>query len=193
MFYFGVKARGQLPALIADVGGLNFNWISDLDWPGMKDKTPFGQLPYLEDGDVKMGQSMAIARYLAKKAGLQGDNDKDFAMSEQLIEESNDIYTVLARAKYSPDDKTEAWNNALQVTIPQHFAQLENLLHGDYFGSKLLVGDLAVYSIINIILDLDSHVLDKTPRLKAFYERMNGDSRLAKFKNRNIPLYFTRE
>lgn len=34
-----------------------------------------------------MGQSLAIARYIARAAKLQGDTDKEFAMSEQLIQE----------------------------------------------------------------------------------------------------------
>ncbi len=38
-----------------------------------KDKTPFGQLPFLEDGEVKIAQSMAIARYLARKYKLDGE------------------------------------------------------------------------------------------------------------------------
>lgn len=38
-----------------------------------KPKTPFGQLPLLEDGDFKMAQSMAIARYLARKHKLDGE------------------------------------------------------------------------------------------------------------------------
>jgi len=66
----------------------------------LKAESPFGQLPFLDHGDFKLGQSMAIARFAARKADLSGDNDHDFAMSEQLIEEQNDLYNVLAKAHY---------------------------------------------------------------------------------------------
>lgn len=36
---------------------------------------PFGKLPVLEIDGKKLNQSPAIGRYLAKKAGLAGDND----------------------------------------------------------------------------------------------------------------------
>lgn len=40
---------------------------------------------------------MAIARYLARKANLQGSNDADYTMSEQLVEEQMDIYNTCAK------------------------------------------------------------------------------------------------
>jgi len=111
-----------------------------------QDRTPFGQLPYLEDGDVKLGQSMAIARYLSRKAGLQGDSDSDFAMvrskplfffrlyayfhsftssfgfittpkSEQLIEEQSDLYNVLAKAQYAQNKAEVRYNKILIIRI----------------------------------------------------------------------------
>lgn len=36
---------------------------------------PFGKLPVLEIDGKKVNQSAAIGRYLAKKAGLAGDDD----------------------------------------------------------------------------------------------------------------------
>jgi len=139
----------------------------------MKDETPFGQLPYLVDDGLKIGQSMAIARYVGQKAGLQGEG-KDFAISEMLIEEQNDLYNILAKAMYHPVDKTAAWKTALEVEIPKQFGLVENLLHGDYFGSKLTTGDVAIWSIVNIILDVDAKAVDAYPKLKAHYARLSS-------------------
>jgi glutathione S-transferase len=41
----------------------------------------------LVDGDVKLAQSSAILRYLARKGGLSGDTDAAYAVSEMFIEE----------------------------------------------------------------------------------------------------------
>ena len=81
IYYWGIKARAQLPVLLFLAGNVDFEWKQQFDWPGeLKAQSPFGQLPFMVDGDVKIGQSMAIARVAARKAGLAGDNDHDFAM-----------------------------------------------------------------------------------------------------------------
>ena len=46
-----------------------------------------------------MAQSFGILRYIAKKANLLGDTDAEYAMSEMLIEESNDIRNIARDAR----------------------------------------------------------------------------------------------
>lgn len=101
LHYWGIKARGYLPAVIAAVGGVALEWNKNPDWPAFKPNCPFGQLPTLTGPDgfavrifesiellnPQMGQSLAIVRYIARLAKLQGDSDKEFAQSEQLIQE----------------------------------------------------------------------------------------------------------
>jgi len=67
LIYFGVKARSWITVAIAAYGGVELVWEKDVNWPAFKDQTPFGQLPVLIDGEIKIGQSMAIARYVSKK------------------------------------------------------------------------------------------------------------------------------
>lgn len=68
----------------------------------MRSTLPFGQVPYLIDGDVKFAQSNAMIRYLARKGGIQGDTDEEFALSEMLIEEARDILSLMERAVGAP-------------------------------------------------------------------------------------------
>lgn len=52
---------------------------------------PFGKLPVLEvDGNV-IGQSIAIARYLANKAGLAGNDDWESLMIDMVIGNIDDL------------------------------------------------------------------------------------------------------
>ncbi|KAL6050692.1 Glutathione S-transferase P [Balamuthia mandrillaris] len=193
LYYFGIKARAHLPLLICEYAGLNYQWVTDFDWATMKPTTPFGQLPYLVDGDVSLAQSMAIARYLAKKAGLQGATDADYAMSEQLIEEQNDIYSILAKAN-NAQNKHEAYDQALTVDIPKHLDLLEKLLgENEYFASSVTTGDLALFSVFNIILDFDSKAFDNYPKLKGFYDRLSGHSGVKRFLELPMRLYLKRD
>ena len=73
--YFPVRGR-VLPVLVARVGGLDFTFktIEAAEWPGnLKATCPFGQLPILQDGDLLLGQCLAIANYLARKGKLLGE------------------------------------------------------------------------------------------------------------------------
>ena len=88
---------------VGQAGGLKIKHTDNPDMAALKPELPFGQLPYLVDGDVKVAQSLAILRYLARKGGLQGDDDKGFAFSEMLIQEMEDCFTLMAKAHYDGD------------------------------------------------------------------------------------------
>ena len=48
--------------------------------------TVFGQLPVLEVDGVQLGQSMAIARYLARKYNLAGKTDLEMAQADMVVD-----------------------------------------------------------------------------------------------------------
>ena len=50
---------------------------------------------------------MAIVRVLARKGGLEGKTDADFAVSEMLLEEFNDTFTSMAKCQYPGEGKTK--------------------------------------------------------------------------------------
>mmetsp|Transcript_16772 Transcript_16772/g.28531 ORF Transcript_16772/g.28531 Transcript_16772/m.28531 type:complete len:197 (+) Transcript_16772:46-636(+) len=191
IFYWGIKARAQLAVLIGQFATDGFEWEQSPDWPGMKPETPFGQLPYLVDGDVKIAQSNAIARYLARKYNLQGESDADFGLSESLIEEQSDLLTLVFTANYS-DNKEEAYNKVFSETYPKQLEYLENLLQNDFFTTELTAGSLAIFSAFNIALDLESSLLDKFPKLKAFYDRVAALPQIKGYLDQNIPAYVKR-
>ena len=103
LYYWPIKARNYHIVAVAAAGGVNLEQKSDFDLGALKAELPFGQVPYLVDGDVKIAQSNAIFRYIAKKGNMQGDNDAAYAASEQLTEEATDLYNLLAKAYYSAD------------------------------------------------------------------------------------------
>jgi glutathione S-transferase len=103
LYYWPIKARNYHLQAVAQAGGINLTLKSDFDFAELKSELPFGQVPYLVDGDIKLAQSNAIFRYLSKKGNQQGDSDAAFAASEQFTEEANDLYNLLAKAYYVAD------------------------------------------------------------------------------------------
>jgi len=178
LHYFGIKARGFPVALAAAfLGKTNFKWekYSFDDWKNNKNDIrslcPFGQLPVLVDGPVSMAQSMAIARYVAKKWNIDGyHNEKmlDFAMCNTLIEESNDLFKRVQEAKKLGN--TIESHKAELAKLPKHFTALEKLMTGGKFLSKICMGDFCLFHAINILMDISDKVLDGFDTLKAWYD-----------------------
>ncbi len=136
---------------------------------------------------------MAIARFVARKTGLQGDNDADFAKSEMLLEESVDIATAVGKAHYATDRKSEMDKTFAEV-VPKHLAALEKLATGETLTGKVLAGDLAIVAILNLLVKLQADVLDATPKVKAFYEKLVNDEKLKSlFDDETIGMYYQRQ
>ena len=193
LYYWGIRARGQIPVLVARYGDLPLEWNRAPDWPGMKDQTVLGQLPFLVDGDVKVSQSGAISRYLARKANLLGNTDADYAISQMLVEEQVDLFNIIGKAN-SAENKEEAYTKAFAEEFPAHLARVQSLLgESEFFTSQVTVGTLAIFSVLNLALDLESSVLDQTPALKAFYERVAALPAIKAYLEENIPPYFSRK
>jgi glutathione S-transferase len=136
---------------------------------------------------------MAIARFVSRKAGLQGDNDADFAKSEMLLEESVDLATAVGKAHYAADRKGEM-DKVFAEVVPKHLAALEKLATGETLTGKVLAGDLAIFATLNILLKLQEDVLDQTPKVKAFYEKLASHEKLKPLvDDESVGMYYQRQ
>lgn len=177
LYYWPIKARGYGIAAIAKEAGIDIKWEANFDLAALKaaGTLPFGQLPYLEHNGVKIAQSGAIMRYLAKVGNLNGETIEDFALSEMLIEESQDIFAAMAKCMYSPD-KVAAFNEffAAGGGFANHLGHLERMHPGGspYFkaGEKRLAGGVALAAVLDMAVALQADCLDAFPKMKAFYE-----------------------
>lgn len=83
LYYFNLRGRAEIIRLVFAAAGQKYEDIRFPrdKWPEYKPKAPFGQCPYMEitegGNTFTMAQSIAIARYLAKKFGFAGKNDNE--------------------------------------------------------------------------------------------------------------------
>merc|ERR1711988_1800433 len=63
----------------------------------------FPNLPYYIDGDIKLTQSNAILRYIARKNDMLGKDDTERAMVDMMAEQSMDFRNGWVRLCYNPD------------------------------------------------------------------------------------------
>lgn len=83
--YFDGRGRAEITRLVFAAAGSVFvdKRSQFADWPGtVKAECPLGQLPYLEVDDVKIPQSLTIARLIARENNLAGKTNL-----EQVIED----------------------------------------------------------------------------------------------------------
>ena len=133
--YFPLWAKGPTSALALTFSGLDWEggidfgktdvppdaedgWVQGYvkgwlggarDYPVAKNTTPWGELPVIETEIGVIGQESAILNYIARKApAMGGADDKEFAVSQQLIFACEDIYNKLARWQPTMLDKKEA-------------------------------------------------------------------------------------
>ena len=148
LIYFPVMAKGLQLACIAEMSGLPWTGFTveesgPKSWAEIKDSgiAPFGQMPLLKTPDgLVLGQSVAIANYIAKMAGaaLEGATDKDFALSQMCMAEAEDIYSMLGACELAnwktPEQRKAGADKAAALFkdgLAAHFANLEKLAKSD--------------------------------------------------------------
>lgn len=97
--YFPSKGRAEKIRLLFRVtnrtADLVDTKIDSSKWPELKAKTPFGQLPILRHGQVRLAQSNAILFYVASKLGLSSYADFSQARLVSIVSALDDLHMLL--------------------------------------------------------------------------------------------------
>ena len=113
---------------------------------------PFGQVPVLEvDGKV-LAQSHSIARYLAKKHGLAGQDDWEEAMADMYADGLMDIINAGRpyRLESDPEKKKQLFQEHLTKDIRPHLQLIDRRLAEN--GTSYLVGSSVSCKFVKLSL-----------------------------------------
>jgi glutathione S-transferase len=180
--YFPLLAKGLAPALCAEFSGLA--WKGNLDtgfdspkWSELKasGKPPFGQLPILETEGSVIGQSTAICNYIGHVAGTAGKDANEFAMSQMLLAEGEDLYNLMQKYQPTTFVKEKSEDNAKfwAEVVPAEANKLEKLLSSTscdgFTSSGTTIGELYLFAMIHQMVLCSSDCLKDTPSLQKFY------------------------
>jgi len=133
----------------------------------------FPNLPYLIDGDVKLTQSHAIIRYLARKHGLVATKEEEIIameLTEFEIEDFKNNFVELCYGSGYEENKVNYEKN-----LPHSLAKLENFLGNKtwWAGEKLTYVDFMVFETLDQHTIFSATCLDNFPHLKAFVKRFS--------------------
>jgi len=190
--YFDIHGKGELIRLLLNAGNIDFEdfRFGFQDWPKHKPATPFGQVPVLFWDGEEIAQSMAIARFVARKAGMAGKSDLEFVQADMIACHTEDVWTKLPTLRFA---KTQAERETgatafLTEFMPKWLQPLENVLKkrgGEWYaGFSVTFADLAVMVLLDFLHEPEdmafkdmnnlaerSKLLDSYPLVKANYQR----------------------
>ncbi|KAL6044714.1 Glutathione S-transferase Mu 3 [Balamuthia mandrillaris] len=142
----------------------------------------FPNLPYLIDGEVKLTQSNAILRYIARKHNLLGSNEEETCLVDMLLDEAMDFRNGLVRTVYNPDYEN-LWAKYTKDVLPGRLAAFEKFLGEKPFfiGDKITVVDFPLYELLDQHRLMKEDCLEGHPRLKEFLVRFEQLDRIAAY------------
>ncbi|GAM23903.1 hypothetical protein SAMD00019534_070780 [Acytostelium subglobosum LB1] len=190
LYYFDARARAEVSRLLLAYTKTTFtDSRSPFPLPQeVKDKTTFGQLPYFEDANNQLSQSIAIEQYIAELHNLAGSNPIERSQILQFALFPGDLYQPYFLAK------DEASNLKFKVeTAPKLLARLEAILikaGGQHFvGDKITWADISIFNLIDFFhLQHDNLVeaVQGFPTLLAFHKRIAAIPVFAEYLNNRV-------
>jgi len=192
--YFNGRGRAEIIRLVLTAAGVPFEdkRIEFSEMAALKPSLPFSQVPIFEFGDVKMCQSLAIARYLARKYNLAGDSELDQARADMIVDCIEDALKpvgVFARQEQDPTRKAQLKKTYIEEQLPVFLDKLEALLvannggKGYFVGDKLTWADLYLiraYGNWQMMAGLESPFL-KHQKLNELYKRATSQPKIADY------------
>jgi len=180
--YFNVKALGEPIRMLLSYLGEDFEdiRINGEDWPKLKDQTPFGKLPLLEEDGKVLHQSAAVSRYLGKKAGLAGKNDWEAYLIDMTVDTFNDFRYEIAKYYKEEDQvlKEKKKEMLLKETIPYYMKKFDEgvVKNGGYIATNSLSwGDIYIVCYFDAMeFIMKTQIIDKYPNLKALREKVSS-------------------
>jgi len=165
--------------------------VKEEDWPAMKPKMPFGQMPVLEVDGKMLPQSRAIDYFVAREFELYGATNWESAQINVVGELMYDLTKPISETIIFEKDEAKKAENAKKYTTekaPPMLEQLEGELKknkggdGFFVGDKISLADIGVFTGFEYIMSCDPPPsMDKCPKLKALLARVAANEKLAAY------------
>ncbi|TMW63435.1 hypothetical protein Poli38472_002376 [Pythium oligandrum] len=186
--YLDVTGRAEITRLVFAASGIAFEdkRIGYPDLPALKHTLPLGQVPIIEMGGKTYPQSMAIARYAARIAGLYPTDDLEALNVEVVLETLVEVAAGFGEIIWgTPEDakaaKIKVWTDD---KLPKVFSLIESSIKGKFLlGDKLSVADLRLFDLFanSILLAIPDYKLDAYPKVAAVIENVKAVPNVAAY------------
>lgn len=171
-----------------------------------KQSTPFNSLPTLDVPGVGLiGHELAILNFIGSRVEkMRGETEAEFAVSQQLMQEAEDIYValrnVMSRGAARKDgeealaaqkvfwESADATKHNKEQGIGVFLQLLEDFYkahggNGKFTKAGCSVGECKLFSSLHCVYMLKPAVFDNYPGLKEFYSRFAAEPATKDFLN----------
>lgn len=135
----------------------------------------FPNLPYYKDGDIKITQTNAILRYIARKNDLCGKTEKEKALVDMMADVAMDFRNGWVGLCYNPSFD-EVKGNYLEKTLPAKLDSYAKFLGDRQFfcGESPSFPDFHMYELLDQHRMLAPDQIKGHKKLNAFLERFEA-------------------
>jgi glutathione S-transferase len=223
LFYWPtIQGRGEFVRLALEAAGAAYVDVargagdSGQGMPAMRavladTGTPYPPFapPFLQDGEMLVGQTAAILHYLAPQLRLVSRSEQARTWTQQIqltiadmVTEAHDTHHPVGTDLYYEEQKPEALRRAqsfCSARMPKYMNWFEAILARNPGGPRHLVGgklsyaDLSLFQLVEGLRyafpQAAARVLDRTPKVCALHDRVAGLPKVAAYlrSERRIP------
>jgi len=143
----------------------------------------FPNLPYWIDGDIKITQSTAILKHIARKHNLIANKTEDEIIKSDMLEsEAVDIRTNFSKICYNPDfEKVKV--DFIEKVVPSKLEQHSKFLGNNkwFFGDRITYVDFFLYECYACVKALAPSAFEKFENLVQFMARFEDLEPIKKY------------
>ncbi|PAV65622.1 hypothetical protein WR25_12314 [Diploscapter pachys] len=186
LYYFDGRGFGEASRQLFALADVPFEDVR-LDrekFMELKPTFPYGQVPVLEVDGVQIPQSVAIARFLAKKFGFAGKTEVEQAIVDGICDQWKDFYAEIkpyyyGNLGYCPPGWEDLEKARTEVLIPardKFFGFLKNLLNKNKSGFLVEGGvtyaDLFITDNMTSLFGWFPGYFEGHPEIEAYYKHV---------------------
>ncbi|XP_047488794.1 hematopoietic prostaglandin D synthase-like [Penaeus chinensis] len=148
LIYFNARGSAEPIRWMFTYADIPFNdeRIEKEDWSDRKSSIPGGKLPVLMVDERPLPQSQAIARFIAKEAGLVPEDNLDAAYCDALVDTVRDVMEKVYSKIMSEEDEDERKRWFMEDFFPYHMAPVLARLNARLSGREWFVGDQVTWA-----------------------------------------------
>merc|ERR1711923_532793 len=179
--YFDIRGRGEVTRLLFAAAQQNITErrVTFEEWPELKPKMPFGQVPVLNVSGKAFAQSMAIQKFVAQELGMYPRHHLAQLMTDQIANAKEDLFIAESRVNFAEDEFTRSTENqTLFNAYPIYLGNFEKFIKenraksGYVIGDELSLADIIIFEGTQSLVQNYPQMLDQYPHIRALRARV---------------------
>ncbi|TMW63437.1 hypothetical protein Poli38472_002378 [Pythium oligandrum] len=187
--YFDLPIRAELARLAFTFGGIEFedDRFTISEWKERKYSYPLHHVPVLEVDNKVYVQSMAIARYAGRLAGIYPTDPMAALNVDMMLDTLLEVMEKYIDVRYRITDidmQEEKAKEAMTEFLPTIFSFVEKSIQGKFlFGDSITIADLFLFDTVATTMPLafPDYSLASYPKIQAIVEAVKTSPRIGAY------------